>query len=561
MQLLVILFAMLMATATPAQAEPIDALAATVNGEAISCYEVATETKQALEQMRQAGASRLPETTMLFARVLDEKITKTLQLQEARKLGLSVSDDEIDNAIAKVEERNHLLPGQLREALRLQGVDYEDYRRKLEEQMLINKLVDQAVRAKVQISLESMQEYYRKHLAHPKPVREVRLAQIFLALPPDPSPEQVAKVRDKARAIYRRLQKGEDFAQLARLVSESPESTKGGEIGWFFSGAINPRFEHVTQLPVGAIAEPIRTPSGYYIMKVLEERWHEPQSMGKSYDEVHARHILLKVPSYATPDEEARIRKQAEALAAELRDADDATFATRAREISQGPSAAKGGDLGWFRRGQMVPAFEQAAFALKAGETSAPVKTQFGYHIIRVIERHHIDPNSFAAHKDRIAQLLLNAVMQEQLPRWIRTLKARADIRKFQCPAPLATLRGLPDTASARIPGEVMFAVERWRKAWSERDIEAYLASYGEHFVPSKYPSRQAWERAKRNVLATRKYIRLTLSDFHLIRQDAERIEIRFLQRYESDRLRDEKVKTLILEREPDGWKIIREFI
>ncbi|RMH60963.1 MAG: peptidylprolyl isomerase [Zetaproteobacteria bacterium] len=556
------LFAMLMAASQQALAEPIDALAATVNGEAISCFEVAQETRQTLQQMRDAGAERLPDSHMLFARVLDEKITKTLQLQEARKLGLSVSKEEIDDAIAKVEERNHLLPGQLQEALRLQGVNYDDYRKQLQDQMLISKLVNQAVRAKVQISLEAMQEYYRKHLAHPQPIREVRLAQIFLALPPDPSPEQVAKVRAKARAIYRRLQKGEDFAQLARLVSEAPDSSKGGEIGWFFSGAINPRFEHVTRLPVGAIAEPIRTPSGYYIMKVLQERWHEPRSMGKSYDEVHARHILLKVPAYATAADEARIRAQAEALAKELRDADDATFATRAREVSQGPSAAKGGDLGWFKRGQMVPEFERAAFALKPGETSRPVKTQFGYHIIRVIERHHVDPNSFAAHKERIEQLLLNAVMQEQLPRWIRTLKARANIRKFQCPEALLSLRGVPDVAIERIPNEVMFAVERWRRAWSERNIEEYLASYGKHFVPSRhYPSRAAWERAKRRILSTRRHIHVSLSDFRLIRKEPERIEIRFLQHYESDALRDEKTKTLILEREPDGWKIIREII
>ncbi len=560
MQFILIALAMSMA-GIQAYAEPIDSLAAVVNNEAISCYEVSEATQQAYRQMQQSGAERLPKKSLLFKRILDEKITKALQLQEARKLDIKVTDDDIGNAIANVEERNHLLPGQLQEALRMQGIDFDSYKSQLKEQLLISKLVNIAVRAKLQVSTEAMREYYRKHLANPKPVREVRLAQIFIALPPDPSPKQVAEVRAKAQAIYQRLKNGEDFAQLARLVSESPDSAKGGEIGWFFSGAINPRFEPVMNLPVQAFSEPIRSPSGYIIMKVLEERWHQPENMGESYDEVHARHILLKLSPSASDAEETLVRQQAEQLSEELQDADDEEFATRAREVSQGPSAQKGGDLGWFRRGQMVAAFEQAAFSLPAGATSKPVRTPFGYHIIRVVERHHIDPNSFEAHEERIKQLLLNAEMQDQLPRWINSLKAKANIRTFQCPDVFLSMDTRSITTN-RLPTEVMMMLEGWRKAWENQNIDRYLSFYSSHFVPEKrFGSRNNWEKRKRALIGSKKYIHINLSDFELISATDRRIELRFKQRYESDTFRDEKMKSMVLEREGENWKIVREFI
>ncbi|MDQ6967740.1 MAG: peptidylprolyl isomerase, partial [Mariprofundaceae bacterium] len=113
---------------------------------------------------------------------------------------------------------------------------------------------------------------------------------------------------------------------------------------------------------------------------------------------------------------------------------DDEAFATRAKEVSQGPSASRGGDLGWFKRGQMVAAFEDAAFALKEGETSGVVKSPFGLHIIRVIKKRHVDPNSFVARADQIKQALTNAEMQTQVPRWLASLKAKAVITKQSCP-------------------------------------------------------------------------------------------------------------------------------
>ncbi|MFC1537167.1 peptidylprolyl isomerase, partial [Pseudomonadota bacterium] len=171
---------------------------------------------------------------------------------------------------------------------------------------------------------------------------------------------------------------------------------------------------------------------GFHILKVIGERMHAPKT-GESYDEIHARHILISLPESADETTKAKIRHRAATIAREMKNRSDEEFVTRAKEISQGPSAQRGGDLGWFGRGQMVAEFEAVAFTLAPGETSDVVESSFGLHIIRVIAKRHIDPNAFEAHRDQIQQLLINAEMQSQAPRWIESLKAEAVIERKGC--------------------------------------------------------------------------------------------------------------------------------
>jgi peptidyl-prolyl cis-trans isomerase SurA len=220
---------------------------------------------------------------------------------------------------------------------------------------------------------------------------------------------------------------GANFKKSVALLSDAPDAKQGGEMGWFFPGGIAQQFDAVFNLPVGGILKPIRSPAGFHILHVADERMHEPK-LGDSYDEVHARHILIKLPDDASEAIEAKIRYRAATLARELKDSSDEAFATRAREISQGPSAQRGGDLGWFGKGQMVEAFEKVVFSMQPGETSDVVESPFGLHVIRLVAKRHIDPNAFEVHHDRIEQVLINAEMQSRVPRWIANLKAKAMI-------------------------------------------------------------------------------------------------------------------------------------
>jgi len=419
-------------TISPAHAEVLESIAAVVNGEALTCSEIRDGVQELKRQLKQSGLARIPPDKILWKRTLENRIVQTLQLQEARKLDLAISDEDVDKAIADIESENNIPAGQLVTILKAQGMDISRYRKALHDRLLISKLINIAVRSKLKVGEESLREYYRKYLADTGPIREVQLRQIFIALPPDPTPVEVRNALDKIKKLRAKALAGEDFGHLATLYSDAPDASQGGLMGWFMPGALPPRMAGVFTMKVGGITQPIRSPGGFLILQVANERQRNPQR-GKAYDEIHTRHILLKIPSDADEETRQKIRARAEAIAEEMKDATDKEFATRAREISQGPSARRGGDLGWSRRGDMVSEYEKAAFSLKPGETSGVVETPFGLHIIRMVARRHVDPNAFEAHRDHIQEILLGSEMQNQLPRWIAGLKAKASIERRTC--------------------------------------------------------------------------------------------------------------------------------
>jgi len=430
----IILSGLLLLQPASVYAEVVDSIAAIVNNQAITCYQVRQSTKELTQQLKQTGMQHLPSAKALQRRTLDAEITKILQLQEAKKLRITVTEEEVNNAIAKVEASNKIPVGQLLDIIKARGMDVNRYKKTLKERLLTSKLGNTAVRSKLQVSEESMHEYYRKYMEHPTPLREIQLAEIFVSLPVDPSPEQVAESRKKIKTINSQILKGDDFERVATLYSDAPNASQGGQMGWFLPGSMPPRFTPVFDLPVGGISLPIRSPTGFQLFTITKERWHQPRQHAEAYDQVHARHILLKLSDAMTDEEKARIRSEAEQIAEEMKNVSDKEFATRAKEISQGPSAVKGGDLGWFKRGVMVPAFDKVVFSMKAGETSGVVKSPFGLHIIRVIEHRHVNPDSFEAHRGEIQNILLNIEMQDQMPRWLAGLRAKAIIDRRSCP-------------------------------------------------------------------------------------------------------------------------------
>lgn len=549
---------------SPSQAETIDSIAAIVNDDIITCYDVNRDTAEMLQKIRQSGVTQQPSIKRLNQRSLDDRIIKTLELQKAKQLDLHVDEDELNNALASIESRNQLLPGQLKEVITQQGGDFDEFKENLHDQILISKLIDMEVRGKLQVSEEAIAEYYRKYVATNKPRREVELAEIFLAVPTEPTPEQLAIVRKKINQIHQRLLHGEAFAQLVAAYSESPDREKQGVMGWFAQGGIVPRFASALELKVGEITEPIRSPSGFHILKAINERWKEPEALGESYDEAHARHILLRIPSSADEATRAKIRRRAEGIASDMKNADDEAFAARAKEVSQGPSAENGGDLGWFKKGTMLPAFEKVVFAMQPGETSGVVETQFGLHIIRLVGKRHVDPNSLQANHDKIQQILSNIEMQEQLPRWIAGLKADADIQLKSCDSANMTLAGNGFSLQGASSGEADDAaikkrIEAWRQAWESHDAAAYFAAYSSHYHAGKrYPNIEAW-RTERRQRVNNRGIRITLGNMKILHTDARHVRVLFDQHYRAGKIDTHDHKMLIMAREGNDWKIVRE--
>ncbi|RLL55056.1 peptidylprolyl isomerase [Mariprofundus sp. EBB-1] len=556
----------LLLLALPVRAETIDAIAAVANNNVITCFEIEQDTQEMLVRLRQSGAANLPTAAQLNRRSLDARVVKLLQLVEAKKLELSVSPEELSNAIQDVESKNGMMPGQLKEVLAQQGSNFEDFQENMHDQILVSKLINVAVRSKLQISEEAISEYYRKYLAVPKARREVQMAQIFLALPAEPTPQLLADVRNKARNIHQQLIEGKDFTQLVAIYSESPDRQQQGVMGWFMEGGISQRFAPALDLPVGGITNPIRSPSGFHIIKATSERWKEPETLGESHDEVHARHILLQIPSSADEATRKKIFQRAEAISEDMQGATDEAFVTRAKEASQGPSASNGGDLGWFTKGAMLPVFEKAAFAMQAGETSAVVESKFGLHIIRVVAKRHIDPNSLEVSHDKIQQILSNVALQDQLPRWIASLRADADISYRTCPGVSVELPvievGEEDAAQmiARLDTELKSALDVWRKAWAKKDFATYFAAYSPLFKPGKaFADIDAWKASRRDLIGNKQHIQVDIQDLKITHLEGNHARLEFTQRYQADGFSRSDFKLILMEYTDSRWRIIRE--
>lgn len=156
--------------------------------------------------------------------------------------------------------------------------------------------------------------------------------------------------------------------------------------------------------------------------------FEENQEQFKMPDRIRASHILFLVEETATPEDEAEAQAKATQILERVRSGED--FAQLAQEFSEGPSAPRGGDLGYFQKGQMVPPFEAAAFALEVGEISELVRTRFGYHVIKLVDRQEAGPVSYDEAAPRIKNVLQQQKLSDRLQALIQELREDADIQE-----------------------------------------------------------------------------------------------------------------------------------
>lgn len=418
-----LLAAGLLGLAGPApSAQLVDGIAAVVNDEVITLSELEQNMQQTVAQLRQRmPASQIPPRRTLRRQLLDRMIVKRLQVQRARQRGIEISQREVDQAVARVARNNGMSPPQFRQAIRSRGMDYGKYRERLQEQLLRNRLINQAVRAQVSVTDEEVAGYLARNRQAEKRY-EHKLQQILVAVPENASPEETERLRQQARNLLERLESGESFSRLAAAESDGQNALEGGELEWLSPGEMPAAMlTAVETLEPGEHSGVVRTPSGFHIFRVQDRR---PVS-GTTQSQIKVRHILLRTDS-------GRSSSQARSLARELvsRIRDGADFAELAAQYSEGPSAEKGGSLGWVGRGEMVTAFEKAAFSLASGEIAGPVETQHGIHVIQVTDKREkeIDPDN---QRKSAREALRTRKTRERMDQWLRQLRAQAyiDIR------------------------------------------------------------------------------------------------------------------------------------
>ena len=415
-----------LAAAAPAQAqtrelsssgELLDGIAALVNDGVVLKSELQAETDRITARLQQQG-TQLPPPQTLARQVLDRLVTQQLQLQRADKVGIKVSDETLNQALANIAQRNNVPLSELPALLAKEGVDYTAYRRDLRQQVAIDQLRQRDVLQRINVSPKEVDAYMARQVGKASLREEFLLSHILVAVSPTATPEQIAAADQQVNDLYKRLQAGEDFAKLAVAYSNGQQALEGGSLGWRKGSELPSLFADLAPgLAKGQVAEPVRNASGFHLVKLDDRRGGE----AIMENQTHARHILVE--TNAVLDDGAA---QQQLLAIRERILKGEDFAAVAKAVSKdAQSALAGGDLGWNGPGNFAPAFEQVMATLQINEISQPFHTQFGWHIVQVLERRVYDAT---ADKQRQEALLAirNSKLGDEVEIWTRRLRDEA---------------------------------------------------------------------------------------------------------------------------------------
>ncbi len=396
--------------------------------------ELDQEARKVASQLRAQG-QKLPPQPALERQVLERLITQKLQLAAAKQAGLLADDQTVDTALATVAKRNNVTVEQMRAILSREGMSFNAYREDIRRQITLGRLRQREVVDKIRVSDAEVAAYLARRGTQPGeagPRSDYRLFHILVAVPEGASAEQIAKARAKAERLVASLRAGADFRQTARAESEARQALEGGDLGWLKAGQVPSVFADVVpRMGRGEISEPVRDSSGYHIILLEDFRTGGAPAAGRrAVSQTRARHILIRT-GQTVSDDDARARLSA------LRDRISAgeDFATLARASSDDKATAvNGGELGWVGAGSVVPQFEERMSSLAPGQLSEPFQTQFGWHIVQVLERREVD-NSQDGLRAEALEAIRERRAEEAMQLFLRRLRDESYV-EIRLPAP-----------------------------------------------------------------------------------------------------------------------------
>lgn len=402
--------------------EQIDRIVAVVNQGVITENELQDHVRLVSQQLSKQG-TQLPPQDVLEKQILERLIIDRLQLQFAAETGLRVDDAQLDKTISRIAEQNKLSMAEFQKTLLAQNISYSKFREDIRNEIILAKLREREVDNRINVSEAEIDNYLLTQSSKGNVQDEFDVAHILIRAPEEGSPEELQKLRAKAEKALKELQGGADFAQVSASYSDAPNALEGGNLGWKNTGQLPSLFvEALKPLQAGQLTPILRSSNGFHILKLKDRRG---ASSPLVIEQTHARHILIK-PSEIVSEDEAK--RKINMLKERLDNGDD--FVKLARQYSEDASANNGGDLGWVNPGDTVPQFEEVMNTLKPGEISAPVKTQFGWHLIQVLDRRKQDMTNEAA-RFKARQEIHNRKSDEAYQDWVRELRdsAYVDLR------------------------------------------------------------------------------------------------------------------------------------
>jgi peptidyl-prolyl cis-trans isomerase SurA len=394
--------------------EMLDRIAAVVNDGLVLKSELDVQMSSVQKRLQEQRVD-LPSQSVLQQQVLDRLVLQEIQLQRAKHVGLTVTDEQLNSALQEIAARNKIPFDQLPTALAAQGVDYKLYRESMRKELTLSTLRQRDVIAHINVSPHELEQYLARQ-QNAAANDEFNVSHILLSLPAAASPQQLEEISHKAQDVAVRAGKGEDFGQLAIANSNSQTALDGGQLGWR-KGTQLPQFilDLVVKMKPGEVSEPVRTPSGYHIVKLNERRSGEAPVI---INQIHVRHVLMK-PTELDDDETVRQKL------AKLRDRIEKgeSFAGIASTASEDPgSAPDGGDLGWSGPGTFVPEFDKAIADLKVNEITEPFKTRYGWHIVQMLGTRTYDSTDDVRRQKAFAAIR-ESKADEETELWLRRLR------------------------------------------------------------------------------------------------------------------------------------------
>jgi peptidyl-prolyl cis-trans isomerase SurA len=417
--------AMAAAAAEPAPPSPqgsgelLDGIAAVVNEGVVLVSQLETETANITRRLREQK-TELPPAAVLRKQVLERLIVEEIQVQRAERLGVNVPDEMVNNALNDVATRNQINFADLPRALEAQGLDYRDYRDSIRRELQLQILRQRDVLQRINISPRELEQFLAKQKNGVDQASEYNLAHILVSVPVSATSEDLAAREARAKEVFAKARSGEDFAQLAVAYSDSGTNVQGGALGWR-PGSQLPSVvvDAIPGMKPGDVTEPLRTPSGFHIFKLLEVRGGVQQAVEA---QVHARHILLQTNEL---EDDSTVQTKLKGIRTRIVEQNEDFAAIAAVTSADKGSAVDGGDLGWTGPGSFVPDFEKTLNSLKENEISEPFKTQFGWHIVQLLGRRMHDTTD-DVRRNRAFAALRESKAEEETELWLRRLRDEA---------------------------------------------------------------------------------------------------------------------------------------
>lgn len=408
--------------------ELLDGVAAVVNEGVVLKSELAERLDLVMknlnrQQQEQPPEQRrpLPPANVIQQQVLDQLVVREIQLQRAKKVGITATDDMLNEALTRVASNLGYTLEELPTVLAAQSIDYTAYREDSRKDLLIEQLEQRDVVARIAITPRELEQCLADSTGKASDTFDYNISHILISVPTNATQQDIDKAHARINEIHDRLDAGEDFARLAVATSQAQTALDGGSLGWRKGAQLPTLFAPtVIKMKPGEYSEPIQSAGGFQIVRLNDMRGAERTMV----DQLHIRHILLR------PNEildEAATQQKARSIREQILNGDD--FATIAKSVSEDPgSKADGGDLGWLSPGDTVPEFEQAVANLPMKQLSEPIKSRMGWHLVEVLERRSHDTTD-EVKRNQCGRQIRAAKAEEERELWLRRLRDQAFVQ------------------------------------------------------------------------------------------------------------------------------------